>query len=264
MPSVIEKLRKNRIKAKQSRISLDFDPLYEMAETISKQHMNDVGKEYAEKMQEAFRSILEKWVEVISSTTQEQLTKAYSSIENDIQKVADLLVEYKTKADSITSNVEEFRGPKGDKGDAGYTPLKNRDYFDGKKGDKGDAGSPDTPNQVVQKVNSANEKVQPSSIDGLLEMFAEIKREIQKKGGGGKSGGGMGNVTHQHESISSATTTVTTAYKIGGNGFALWVYYNGQFLARGTDYTVGADNRAISLLFTPQDDTVLDVTYIRS
>src|SRR3990167_704026 len=45
----------------------------------------------------------------------------------------------------LKKNIEQMRGPQGEKGDTGYAPIKNIDYFDGKDGKdglsiKGDSG----------------------------------------------------------------------------------------------------------------------------
>jgi len=74
----------------------------------------------------------------------------------------------------------------------------------------------------------------------------------------------MGQIRHEQTSVGAATTTVTTTYKIGGGGFALWAFYNGQMAARGIDYTVGVDQKTLTLTFTPQDGTIFDVVYIRT
>lgn len=73
----------------------------------------------------------------------------------------------------------------------------------------------------------------------------------------------MGNVQHERFNTTSATTTVTTKYSIAGGGFAIWAYYQGQEIFRGTAYTVGNDHKTLTLLFTPEDSTVIDITYMR-
>ena len=191
------------------------------------------------------------------------------------------------------------RGEKGDKGDNGYTPIKGVDYFDGAKGEKGEKGekgdigkdgedgytpkkgvdyfdglSPDISeivHMVFTKLKSETEDktITIQDILGLAEEIENIKNVIrnQRRGGGGSgggSGGAMGNIQHELKNVSSATTTVSTTYKIAGAGSALWLSYNGQAMAKNTDYTVGTDYKTITLLFTPQDSTVILVDYIRS
>lgn len=187
----------------------------------------------------------------------------------------------------VMSEIETLTGRvyKGDPGKDGYTPKKGVDYFDGEpgrtpikgidffdgvpgdkgesiKGDKGDDGSPDTPNQVVEKVNTAEQKILQEAVKDLPKDLKEIRDEIKKKGGGGKGGGGVGQVQHERTNISSATTTVSTSFNIAGNGLALFAFYNGQEISRGTEYTVSG--KTITLLFTPQDSTVFEVIYWRT
>jgi len=125
----------------------------------------------------------------------------------------------------------------------------------------------DKPIEIASKLNTLTEKVEKNVIIGLTDeikkIWAEIRESRRIKKGGGSGGGGMGNIQHEEFSTSSATTTVTTAYKVAGNGTALWVYYNGQFLMKGTHYTVSAASKTITFLFTLQDSTKISVTYIR-
>lgn len=98
-----------------------------------------------------------------------------------------------------------------------------------------------------------------------LELLSKnLRNLVRQKGGGASSGGGMGNLQHESTATSSATTTVTTNSRIAGGGFAIWAYYNGQLIMRGTHYTVGGDQKTLTLLFTPQDSTTVDIIYVRT
>lgn len=196
------------------------------------------------------------------------------------------------------------KGDKGDKGDTGRAGMdatnitevaqqaakmipRPRDGYngingkDGKKGERGEPGkqgkeglpgrpgkdgSPDTPDQVVEKVNDASRKIRMSAIDGLPTELDNLRVAIRSSGGrkGGGGGGGMGNVQHETKSVGSATTTITTNYKIAGQGYAVWAYYQGQFIVRGTHYTVGTDQKTLTLIFTPDNSTAIDLVYIRT
>lgn len=70
----------------------------------------------------------------------------------------------------------------------------------------------------------------PTDISGLEKEITAIKKMPRTIVQGG---GGMGNVQHESKSVSSATTTVSTDYKISGGGFAIWAYYQGQMIVRG-------------------------------
>jgi hypothetical protein len=124
---------------------------------------------------------------------------------------------------------------------------------DGINGKDGKDGSPDTPEEVVSKVKKLG--IPMSAVNGLEEA---LYRARSKKSG---SGGGMGNVENELKSVSSATTSITTNHPILG-GAAVWLDYNGQTLARGTHYTVGSDRQTITLTFTPDDGTTIQVIYI--
>jgi len=167
------------------------------------------------------------------------------------------------------------------KGDRGYTPKKGIDFLTpkevaqlkrelrGKDGEPGTHGTSPEPKEVAQivlgildarKKPVEEKKISVEDVEGLKEMLEAI-RKSKRKGGGG--GGGMGQLETELKSVSSATTTVATTYKIAGG---VWVFlsYNGQTLHRGTDYTVGGDRKTITLLFTPSDSTVIQLDYIRS
>jgi hypothetical protein len=73
----------------------------------------------------------------------------------------------------------------------------------------------------------------------------------------------MGNTQHETKSVGATTTSVVTNYKISGNGYAIWVYYQGQAVIRGEGYTIGSDRKTINLNFTPIDNSFVDVIYIR-
>lgn len=119
----------------------------------------------------------------------------------------------------------------------------------------------DKPPVVAKKLNTLTEKVNMSVIRGLERAFAQVYRAIKEKGGGGKVGGGMGNWIHQRFSTSSATTTLTLQSNIAANGLAHIFRYNGQVQDYGTDYTV--NGKLITLLFTPDDNSVCSIAYVR-
>jgi hypothetical protein len=100
------------------------------------------------------------------------------------------------------------KGDKGDKGDKpiagidyeipkdGKTPIKGIDYFDGENGKDGingvdgidglngrdgKDGSPDTPNQIADKLNTLTEKVEIKVIRDLEKRLNEKKEEVIKE-----------------------------------------------------------------------------------
>lgn len=156
-------------------------------------------------------------------------------------------------------------GAQGEPGAPGKAGSPGKPGAKGDQGAPGKDGSPDTALDIATKLNTTTDTVEMTVIRGLLKELELIKREIRRKekGGGGGGGGGMGNVQHESSAVSSATTTVSTSYAIAGNGYALWAYYNGQLIMRGTHYTVGTNKKTLTLLFTPQDNTTIDIIYHR-
>lgn len=131
-------------------------------------------------------------------------------------------------------------------------------------GKPGKDGSPDKPEEIANKLNTTSESINQGVIKGLPASFKRLEKAIREKhgGGGGKGGGGMGNIQHESKAVSSASTSVTTSYNIAGKGFAIWAYYQGQMIVRGTHYSV--NGKTLTLLFTPQDSTAIDLIYMRT
>jgi len=124
---------------------------------------------------------------------------------------------------------------------------------------------PETAGKLIEKINTQEESIAISIIKGLTKRLEAIEREIRrkdKKGSGG--GGGMGMPQHETFAVSSATTTITTNYPIAFNGNAIMTAnYQGSFIVRGTHYTVGGDRKTLTLLFTPENETSIDIIYVR-
>jgi hypothetical protein len=104
-----------------------------------------------------------------------------------------------------------------------------------------------------------------SVIAGLLEEIQALEREVRKKGEkGGGGGGGMGQVQHETKNLTALSTTVVTNFPISGGGYAIMgAYYQSALIMRGEHYTVGGDRKTLTLLFTPEDNTKIDIIYVR-
>lgn len=132
-----------------------------------------------------------------------------------------------------------------------------------KDGEDGIDGSPDTPEQIVDKLNTLEEKVEMNVVKGLKNYFDNFNKKLQSiKSGQSSKGGGMGNVIHKTFSVGSSTTSSSLDSKVAADGNAIWIYYQGQFLVKGTHYTVSGST--ITWLETFVDNTYVDVTYIRT
>lgn len=123
---------------------------------------------------------------------------------------------------------------------------------------------PDSPLEIAEKLNTLQEKVDWTVIKGLKDKFATMMRAIKEKTGGSPKGGGMGSVVHQTIDLTSASTSFTCSSKVAANGYAIWATYEGANIVRGTAYTMGSDRKTVTLLFTPEDNTHIDLIFIRA
>lgn len=218
-------------KAKElARFATDlYSQLHELTVKLQKTTENDIN-------------VTKKDLERQKNTLIAQINQVNNDLIDTLdQYKAQILLQVNTKVETILSNVESFRGPQG---------------IPGKKGKDGKDGSPDTPDQVVEKVNTAGKKIKITAIEGLTDELRKARRE-----NGGKFSGGMGNPQHETHNVNSSSTVITLTYSPAAAGRAIWMYYQGQHLVYGTDFTV--NERSVALLFTPVDNTYVDVTYLR-
>ena len=109
---------------------------------------------------------------------------------------------------------------------------------------------------LISPLIGAMEERVKKSIASALRGLQNANRSVAR------SGGGIGNPQHETKNVSSATTTVTLTYNVAANGRMIWAYYQGQNLVYGTHYTISG--KTMTLLFTPQDSTFIDIVYIRT
>lgn len=138
----------------------------------------------------------------------------------------------------------------------GYTPIKGVDYFDGIDGAPGKDGSPDTANQIVEKLNTLEEVLDLKVLKGFRTIVSNLKKSINQKGGG------LGLPVHETFNGDGTTTSFTLSSRVAANGNAAWIYYQGQFLVKTTHWTISG--RTLTLSLTPENGTKIDVTYIRT
>lgn len=155
---------------------------------------------------------------------------------------------------------DSIRGPQGERGLPGERGLKGeqgapgKDGRNGERGDDGIDGSPDTPEEVVDKVNASKKKVNKSQIDGLDDELKRIERS------GGVGGGRQLRMANFSFNGDGATTTFYLEREPGAKGLAIWVHYQGQYLHRGAQYTLSA--KALTTLFTPETSTKIEGFFI--
>ena len=186
--------------------------------------------------------------------------------------VESLIAQEKSEKEALEREVNQAireiklkKGEKGDKGDKGADGKASngkdgKDGKDGAKGDKGDKGepgrdgSPDSSEEIVDKINQLptdndNLKIEKEHIKGLEEWEKGIETRIANipRGGGARSGNSV-----QYYDISSELNGVTKVFNIPTNRRVLQVIgssfpFNFRPLI---DYTV--DGR--TLTFTDQID----------
>lgn len=136
---------------------------------------------------------------------------------------------------------------------------KPKDGIDGKD------GSPDTPEQIAEKINNLEERIEIKTIKGLKTYFDNISKKIQEvksSKNNGKRGGGASNTIHESHSVNSSTTSITLQYNVANNGNKIFVGYSGGVIEKDVHYTVSG--KTITLLETLADNTYLYIIYDRS
>ena len=134
-----------------------------------------VEKELAEKNNKTIaelKSIFEELKDNLESTTNSELSRVINELKEFSAKIEK---DQKIALDFIKDKVKNLKGKDG------YTPVKGKDYFDGKNGKD---GSPDTPDQILDKISGL---LEIKEIKGLVEALEELKkiREERRIFGGG-------------------------------------------------------------------------------
>lgn len=226
--------------------------------------------EYLERLEKISREEIERALDEFIAEKRTELGEYVTRLLQKTNKELEAFQAFKADIPLLREQlIGQLKGAKGERGQVGLRGERGAggsDGKDGKSGEPGKAGkdgSPDKPLQIADKLNTTESSVEQKVIKGLSQKLTFLERLLRERTkGGGTGGGGMGQVQHEKTAVSSATTTVATTYNIAGGGLALWAFYNGQMIARGTDYTVSG--KTLTLLFTPQDSTTFDVIYFRA
>ena len=151
---------------------------------------------------------IESKLEQITESFTEQIKELKDRVSPSSQEIKAVLEQTAIMMDRFSS-VERLKGDRGELGDKGergidgtdgYTPIKNIDYFDGKdgkagestkgeRGDMGKDGSPDTAEQIANKLNTLSEVIEQNTIKGLKDTFEKIRASM-----GGMRQGSFGGV----------------------------------------------------------------------
>jgi len=264
MPSVkskeVEKILELAHTLDKNRVSVeDFVEVVKILTTYAKETRNLTAKE-VQNIRETVRVLKQQLTDDngaslvdIKSTVEKRLNKALA----DFEKIVNAFSTEQQKAvNYLYDRVSRVKN--------GYTPLKGVDYFDGEPGKN---GSPDSPEQIRDKLQGlkGDGRLDQSAIKNLEERLRALEERPTGTGGGGASQislqymlGKM--LKNQRFNTSSATTTLTLNDKIAGD-VCIWLRYQGQMMHYGTHYTISGTT--VTLTFTPDDDTNVDVTYIR-
>lgn len=279
--SKIEKIlkdAKDRIdRAIEESVFLNLEPAKKIAKATVEEEIRETKKEVRDRTTSVLESVKAFKEETVAKVQaecdglMESLTLECSEMVGekmrDIQRYVDsMTIKCEGLFQSYEAKLEVMRGPEGKPGkDADEKAIEDRLREKVKDGKDGKDGSPDTPTQIADKLNTLSEKVEISVIKGLPAFIKNFQRALKEKGGGsGSGGGGMSNIQHETKNVSSATTQITTTYPIAMGGFAIFgAHYQGQLIMRGEHYTVNADRKTLPLTFTPDDNTKIDIIYMR-
>lgn len=180
----------------------------------------------------------------------EVLDKGDLALLKNFMEVEEKVDEANSKADKAVSLAEETKkteivGPKGNKGDRGDKgergdsitgPQGERgekgpkgDSIVGPKGDKGDTGesivgpegkegSPDTPEQVIEKINGAEGLIKKERVEGLDEIEKRVNKRIDSipRGVGNRSYGASVKFHDLSSKTDGTTKTFTVPKNISG------------------------------------------------
>lgn len=162
------------------------------------------------------------------------------------------------------------KGDRGEKGEDGKNGSKGDKGEKGDKGDKGDRGEPgtegipgavgpngssDTPDEIIEKINQSEKKIDASRVKGLAELIRDA--DARDKFPQGRMAGGGGDVLSKFfvNDLSGSLDGVTKAFTITQNRIVIDVKC-GSFphaFREGIDYTISGISRE-TITFTNQID----------
>lgn len=132
-------------------------------------------------------------------------------------------------ADFLLTHKEFMRRAKGRPGEPGYTPVKGKDYFDG-VGIPGKNGSPDTPQQIVEKINS---------LDGDTKIDARHITGMKTTSAGGSPS--RSKAYFKPVTITGTKNGVNKEFYLSEApkyGTQIFLFLNGQWLSLDTHYSL--------------------------
>ena len=189
---------------------------------------------------------LEKTYATLMDKMQSNHVSAYSDLKGQVDHVfvGDKINEIKKQHDSKMAEVDKKIANIKD----GYTPIKGKDYFDGKS-IKGDSGSPDTKQQILEKLRN----IPVDMIEGLREELDKIKKEAKRVPYvvGGSAGGGR--IVRSYD-FSSSLNGVLKTFSLPAFWRVISVHSSSfpDIFRETVDWT--SDASAMTITFTSQID----------
>jgi hypothetical protein len=152
-------------------------------------------------------------------------------------------------------------GLNGKDGLDGKNGLDGKDGVDGKDGENGKDGSPDTPTQIVEKLETleGDTRLDKKAIKGLEEMEKDLETVKARPvvAGGGR--------TLRAAPFSFTGDATTTQFYLptepAGKGWFLFAHYQGQWIQKDVHYTIKGklfDTQGGTLPFTAENSTVIE------
>lgn len=235
----------------------------EIAQTLEVLSALDKGRVTKKELDE----VIEALMTVISSfitTTKEEKAVFMDRIERTVR---DRLSQVKDGKDGHTPTKEEML--------ALIKPLipEVRNGEDGKDADPNEVAeivlsripSPYTAEIIRDMLEGLqeDEKLTIEAIKGLREELDEIRKTKKGFTSGGSLFGGISHTpTHETFTMNGSDTTVTLSQGVSAQGNAIIALrYQGQVLDMTTHYTVNG-NKITFVGFTPENGTIISVTYI--
>lgn len=178
-------------------------------------------------------------------------------------KVKDIISPYVDKLSQLESDMNDNHGDMCERMDMCEEEIKTLKSSMEESDSEDDED--DSPEMLVAKIESIKTEKNKLSIDAVSELRNElenIKKDIkQLKSNGGQSIGLFGGRQLRIATFVFTGNDVTTAFTLpkepSGKGYAIWAYYQGQYLQYGTHFRV-SKKTFTCVGFTPQTGSYIE------
>ena len=221
---------------------------------------------------------LEDTLKTFQDEVEEKIAELKDRVSPSSQEIKAVLEQTGMMMDKFSS-VERMKGDtgeQGEKGDTGEQGERGEQGLQGERGEQGEKGeqsergekgetgadgkdgSPDTNEQIADKLNTKEEIIEQSVIKGLKKDLDRLKAATTNMAGRimGGGGGRQPRVEDFEFDGDGTTTAFTLPAEPFGKGKLIWVYYDGQWLQRGKHFTIAG--RTMTMTFTPASTTKVE------